>query len=134
MDTDAHRIAIEPVDHIDPGIETAPEAAPANLYRSANYVVLDLALPLCLPQHIQVALAPDAVLVTAQRHPGAEAAEEGRAYLVQELSAGALRRSFPLPDADLALHEAEAHFGNGLLTVSIPTASRDAERHAARLS
>ena len=130
--TSAHRITIQRVEHLDARDETSERGAPANLYRSANYVALDMALPRCLPQHVRVTLAPDTLLVESERHAGTEPTEEGRDYLLHELPAGPVRRSFPLPTTDLALHEAEAHFSNGMLTVSIPTRARDAYRHDVR--
>jgi HSP20 family molecular chaperone IbpA len=127
-----HRIEIRRVASIEAEEDTSERGAPANLYRSANYVVLDMGLPRCLPQHVRVTLAPGVLLVESERHLGTEPTEEGREYLLHELPAGTVRRSFPLPAADLALHEADAHFSNGMLTVSIPTNARDDFRRRVR--
>src|SRR5262245_35054167 len=72
---------------------------PTNMYASPNYVVLDIAFPQCLPQHIRVVAAPDALLVEAERHPGADQTDEGRQYLLHELPLGPIRRLYRLPDA-----------------------------------
>ena len=100
-----------------------------NVYRSANYVVVDAGLPRCRPESIRVTLAPDQLLIEAERHPGEAIVEEEREYLMRELPYGAIGRVIPLPAVELALHSAEAHFENGLLTVTIPTPERDAYRH-----
>lgn len=104
-----------------------------NVYRTENYVAVDVGLPRCRPENIRVTLAPDQLLVEAERHPGEAAVEDERAYLVRELPYGALSRIIPLPSSEaLALHRADAHFENGLLTVTIPTRERDAYLHRFR--
>ena len=102
-----------------------------NVYRTARYLVADAGLPRCHPENIHVTLAPDQLLIEAERHLGEENfEEEEREYLVQELPYGAIDRMIPLPTMDLALHSAEAHFANGLLVVTIPTTEWDARlRH-----
>lgn len=42
-----------------------------------------------------------------------------RRYALHELPVGPVPRAFPLSTSDLALHDAEAHFGNGMLTGSL---------------
>ncbi len=103
-----------------------------NVYRSANYVVIDAGLPRCHAESIRVTLTPEHLLIEAERHPGEAAIEKEREYLVRELPYGAIGRVISLPATDLALHDAKAHFENGLLTVAIPTRDRDAYRHRVR--
>ena len=53
-------------------------------------------------------------------------------YLLQELPYGAIGRVISFPGADLVHHEAQAHLGNGLVIVTIPTRERDAYLHRVR--
>jgi HSP20 family molecular chaperone IbpA len=64
------------------------------------------------------------MLIQAERHPGEESIHEERTYILSELPEGAVRRVFDLPQGDWAYADAEAHFANGLLTVTIPTQAR----------
>lgn len=104
----------------------------ANLYSTDNYTVLNVGLPRCRPEHIQIILGPNAILVLAELHQAQETVEKGREYILAELPYGAIRRAFPLPEADLEPHAAEAHFQNGLLTVTIPTRQRNSYLHEKR--
>ena len=131
MDTD-HLLPIHLAAQLDAGTTEAALGMPANLYRTANYVVIDVGLPRCLPAHIRVSLAPGALLVEADRHPGELATDQGRDYVLHELPHGTVRRTIELPAADLLLAAAEAHFANGMLTVSIPTAGREEYRRNVR--
>jgi HSP20 family molecular chaperone IbpA len=79
-----------------------------------------------------VTLAPGALLVEVDRHPGELAADQSRDFVLQELPDGTVRRHFELPVADLALDSAEAHFANGMLTVTITTVGREAYRRDIR--
>ncbi len=98
-----------------------------NVYQTARYVVIDAGLPRCLPENIRVTLTSDQLLIEAERHLGEESSEaEGREYLVRELPHGAISRVIPLPNADMAVHSAEAHFANGMLIVTIPMTEWDA--------
>jgi HSP20 family molecular chaperone IbpA len=63
------------------------------------------------------------MLIRAERHPG-EPLDEERAYILLELPHGAVGRVLDLPQGEWAYAAAEAHFANGLLTVSIPTQAR----------
>lgn len=123
MDTE-HSLPIHLAAQLDAGTADAAPGLPANLYRTANYVVIDVGLPRCLPAHIRVSLAPGALLVEADRHPGELATDQSRDYVLHEMPHGTVRRHIGLPVADLALAAAEAHFANGMLTVSIPTVGR----------
>lgn len=106
--------------------------APANLYQTDSYAVLNVGLPRCRPEHVNVTLGTNAILVEAELHPAQEALEQEREYLIAELPYGSISRVFPLPWDDLELHAVEAHFQNGLLTVTIPTRERDAYLHRMR--
>jgi HSP20 family molecular chaperone IbpA len=112
-------------------VKLQPDMA-VNVYRSENYVVVDAGLPRCRPENIQVTLAPDELLIEAERHPGETAVDDEREYLVRELPYGTLSRVIQLPRVELALHSAEAHFENGLLTVTIARRKRDAYVHGFR--
>ncbi len=104
----------------------------ANLYLTDRYAVLNVGLPRCRPEHVKVTLGSNAILVEAELHPAQEAFEKEREYILAELPFGRIRRSFRLPEADLEPHAVEAHFQNGLLTVTIPTRERDVYLHEMR--
>lgn len=127
-----HHLAITQVDHLGPHLDPSVGEAPVNLFQSANYVVVEVGLPGCRGEHIRIAMADGGLLVEAERHPGEDPTVAGRYYLLHELAIGGLGRFVALPDVDLALHEASAHFADGMLTVSIPTRERDAYRHHRR--
>lgn len=103
-----------------------PEAngMPVNLYHTDSYLVINAGLPRCLPAGVHVSMAPARVLIRAERHPGEHSTREGRAYILSELPDGVIGRVIDLPQGDWAYAVAEAHFANGLLTVSIPTQAR----------
>ncbi|NIS81082.1 MAG: Hsp20 family protein [Anaerolineales bacterium] len=104
----------------------------ANLYSTDSYAVLNVGLPRCLPEHIKVTLSPKAILVEAELHRAQATVEKERKYILAELPYGRIRRAFPLPEGDFEPHAVEAHFQNGLLTITIPTHDRDAYLHEKR--
>lgn len=104
----------------------------ANLYLTDAYYALNVALPRCRPEHIQVTAGSNALLVEAELHPAQEKLEQQREFILAELPFGSIKRSFPIPGANLEPHAIEAHFENGLLTVTIPTQKRDAFLHKMR--
>lgn len=126
-----HSIPILMTNTLDVSADRPMVGLSVNVYRTARYLVVNAGLPRCRPEHIRVTLAPNQLLIEAERHPGEEdVEEEEREYFVQELPYGAIGRVIPLPNLDLALHSAEAHFANGLLIVTIPTTEWDARlRH-----
>ncbi len=75
------------------------------------------------PEKIQVFVAPGEILILAERHEG-EPTDAARAYLISELPFGIVGRVIGLPEGKWRYHDAEAHFANGLLTVTIPTEAR----------
>lgn len=134
MSTDfrTHRVEVQRTqDHInEKGSPTG--GVLANLYSTNSYTVLNVGLPRCRPEHIQVTLGSNAILVVAEIHQAQEALEKDRDYILVELPYGTIRRVFPLPKVNLEPHAVEAHFQNGLLTVTIPTRERDAYLHERR--
>ncbi len=117
-----HIIPVVVQDHLD----TLPREArslPVNLYVTDRYVVVHAGLPRCRPEKIQVFVAPGEILILAERHEG-EPTEAVRAYLISELPFGMVGRVISLPEGKWRYHDAEAHFANGLLTVTIPTEAR----------
>lgn len=121
--SESHQIEIRYVDHVQPPPEMSSAGVLANLYISANYVVLDVGLPRCHAHNVIVSMSADKVLVEAERHMGERSVNQGRDFLLHELPHGTIARLINLPDADLVLGEAEAHFANGMLVLSIPMAS-----------
>ena len=121
--SESYQIEIRYVDHLQAPPETSSTGVLANLYNSANYVVLDVGLPRCHGQNVRVSISADKVLVEAERQMGERSSDQGRDFLLHELPHGTLARLINLPDVDLVLDEAEAHFANGMLVLSIPMAS-----------
>jgi HSP20 family molecular chaperone IbpA len=97
---------------------------PVNLYHTDSYLVISAGLPRCLPDRIHVFVAPAKMLIRAERHAGEQPIREERTYILSELPDGAVGRVLDLPQGEWAHAAAEAHFANGLLTVSIPTQAR----------
>jgi HSP20 family molecular chaperone IbpA len=117
-----HVIPVRVVEHLD---TFHPEASgmPINLYHTDSYLVINAGLPRCLPDKVHVFVAPAKILIRAERHPGEESHEK-RTYILSELPEGAVGRVLDLPQGEWAYTAAEAHFANGLLTVTIPTQAR----------
>ena len=126
-----HTVPIRWTNTLDVPADRPMVGPSVNVYRTARYVVIDAGLPRCHPESIRVTLAPNQLLIEAERHPGEESfEEEKREYLVEELPYGAIGRVISLPYVDLAVQSAEAHFANGMLIVTIPTTEWDARlRH-----
>lgn len=117
-----HIVPVRVVEHLD---VLPPEVhdMPVNLYHTDSYLVTNAGLPRCLPDRVHVSVAPGKMLIRAERHPG-EPVREERVYLLAELPDGAIGRMLDLPQGEWAYDDAEAHFANGLLTISIPTQAR----------
>ena len=96
---------------------------PVNLYHTDRYLVVNASLPRCLPDRVQVFVAPAKLQIRAERHQG-EPLDEQRTYILSELPDGVVGRVLDLPPGEWAYDAAEAHFANGLLTVSIPSQAR----------
>lgn len=96
---------------------------PVNLYHTDRYLVANAGLPRCLPDRVHVFVAPGKMVIRAERHLG-EPVHEERTYTLSELPEGIIGRMINLPEGEWAYDDAEAHFANGLLTVSIPTQER----------
>lgn len=118
-----HIISVRVEEHLD---TLHPEAngMPVNLYHTDSYLVINASLPRCLPDKVHVFVAPAKMLIRAERHLGEEPIQEERTYLLSELPEGAIGRVLDLPLGEWAYDATEAHFANGLLTVSIPTQAR----------
>ncbi len=97
---------------------------PANLYHTDSYLVINAGLPRCLSDGVHVFVTPTKMLIRAGRHPGEHSTREERVYILSELPDGVIGRVLDLPQGEWAYAAAEAHFANGLLTVSIPTQAR----------
>jgi HSP20 family molecular chaperone IbpA len=113
--------------HVEERLDALPPEAngmPVNLYHTDDYLVINAGLPRCLPDKDHVSVAPARMLVRAERHPGEESIHEERTYILSELPEGTVGRALDLPQGDWAYADAEAHFANGLLAVSIPTQAR----------
>ncbi len=120
--TDEHVVPVVVQDHIKE-LPREVHSIPVNLFVTDRYLVVHAGLPRCRPDRVQVFVAPGRVLIHAERHEG-EPGVEKRAYLLSELPFGVLGRVIDLPDGPWAYREAEAHFSNGLLTLTIPTEAR----------
>lgn len=113
--------------HVKERLDALPPESHAmlvNLYHTENYLVINASLPRCLPDHVHVFVAPARMLIQAERHPGEELIHEERNYILSELPEGAIGRVLDLPLGEWVYNATEAHFANGLLTVTIPTQAR----------
>ncbi|HET7009442.1 MAG TPA: Hsp20/alpha crystallin family protein [Anaerolineales bacterium] len=129
--SEEHVVPVRVEEHLE---ALTPEARgmPVNLYHTDQYLVINAGLPRCLPDRVRVSVAPGKMLIRAERHPG-ELIREERVYILSELPDGAVARMLDLPKGEWAYDAAEAHFANGLLTVTLPTPSRAEylrQRHA----
>ena len=126
-----HVVPVRVEEHLDV-LPPDAHSMPVNLYHTDHYLVINAGMPRCLPDKVHVSVAPGKMLVRAERHPG-EPIREERVYILSELPDGAVARMLDFPKGEWAYDAAEAHFANGLLTVSIPTQSRAEylrQRHA----
>ena len=121
-----HVVPVRVEEHLDV-LPPDAHSMPVNLYHTDWYLVTHAGLPRCLPDRVQVFVAPGKMLIQAERHPG-ESIREERTYILAELPDGAVGRVLDLPQGEWAYAAAEAHFANGLLTVSIPTQARDKQQ------
>lgn len=113
--------------HVKERLDALPAEAnemPVNLYHTDDYLVINAGLPRCLPDKVHVSVASAKMLIRAERHPGEESVHEERAYILSELPEGVIGRVLDLPQGEWVYGNAEAHFANGLLTVTIPTQAR----------
>ncbi len=118
-----HVVPVRVVEHLE-ALPPESHGMPVNLYHTDSYLIVNAGLPRCLPDRIHVFVAPAKMLIRAERHPGEQPIREERAYIFSELPEGAVGRVLDLPQGEWAHAAAEAHFANGLLTVSIPTQAR----------
>lgn len=124
--TRQHRIPVRRTEEPINGEGRPTSGVLANLYLSDRYAVLNVGLPRCRPKNIRVTLGTEKLLVEVAVHLAQGKQEAEREYILAELPYGKIRRVFPLPDAALELDAGEAHFANGLLTVTIPTRAQHA--------
>jgi len=120
--SEQHIVPVRVKEGLD-ALSTEAHAMPVNLYQTDRYLVAQAGLPRCLPDRIHVFVSPGKMTIRAERHPG-EPLDEQRTYILSELPDGDIGRMLDLPQGDWAYDDAEAHFANGLLTVSIPTQAR----------
>lgn len=117
-----HIVPVNVEESLD-ALSAEAHSMPVNLYYTDRYLIIHASLPRCLPDRINVTVASGKMVIRAERHPG-ELVREERTYLISELPEGNIGRALNLPEGEWAYNDAEAHFANGLLTVSIPTQER----------
>lgn len=113
--------------HVEERLDALPPEShgmPVNLYHTESYLVINAGLPRCLPDKVHVFVTPARMLIRAERHLGEDPVHEERACILSELPEGAVGRVLDLPQGEWAYGAAEAHFANGLLTVTIPAQAR----------
>ena len=74
-------------------------------------------LPGIDPENVDVSIAHDVLTISGEKREERE--EKKRDYHRIERSYGSFRRSVPLP-TEVDTDKAEAHFKNGLLTITLP--------------
>ena len=117
-----HVVPVHVGEYVEP-LSPETQSMPVNLYHTDRYLVVNAGLPRCLPDRVQVFVAPAKLQIRAERHQG-EPLDEQRTYILSELPDGVVGRVLDLPPGEWAYAAAEAHFANGLLTVSIPSQAR----------
>ena len=115
-----HVVPVRVEKHLD-ALLPEVHGIPVNLYQTDRYLVINAGLPRCLADRVHVSVTPARMQIRAERHPGEESSREERAYILSELPDGALGRVLDLPAGKWSYADAEAHFANGLLTVTMPT-------------
>lgn len=127
-----HRLEVWRIEGPMRGLGRPSPGVLANVYRTDSYAVVNVGLPRCLPEKIRITVGLNGLVIEADLHPAQQKLEQDREYLLAELPFGKISRRLPLPWDDLELHAVEAHFQNGLLTITIPTRERDAFLHEMR--
>jgi HSP20 family protein len=102
---------------------------PMDAYRTGDQVVLRLDLPGIDPASLDVTVDQGTLTIKAERHSDTG---EGNQVLVSERPQGAFTRRLRLSDA-LDGDRAEAHYDNGVLTVTVPVAEQ-AKPHRVEIS
>ena len=89
-----------------------------DLYQTEDEVVVKAALPGFKPEDVQISVENNVLLLR-----GEFKSENGQNanYHIREQRHGSFERSIPLP-TDVQTDKAEAHFENGILTVTLPKA------------
>ncbi len=90
---------------------------PIDMYHTANDVVVKAVLPWVKPEEVDITITGDNLTIRGETKAEAEVKQED--YLCQEHRFGAFSRSVTLPSG-LNTDKAEADFGEGILTLTIP--------------
>lgn len=88
---------------------------PADAWEDADFVVIELALPGAVPEKVEVRYEKDLLTVSGEFAPR----DAERQWLLQERARGPFRRQFTLR-APVEAERAEAHFADGVLTLTLP--------------
>ena len=88
-----------------------------DIAENENDIIVKAEIPGMEQKDLDVNLAGD--LLTIKGEKKAEKEDTGKDYTYRETSYGAFNRSVSLPDG-LNVDKAEAHFKNGILTISVP--------------
>jgi HSP20 family molecular chaperone IbpA len=128
----SQRIEIQRADELKLPADLRLSGVPVNVYRSSNYVCVDIGLPRCRASQVRLTLASDGLLVETRRHAAEGSAGRDRRYVLYDLPGGQVRRRLEIPMGGLSLDDASAHFANGMLIVNIPTRERAQHRRAVR--
>lgn len=90
---------------------------PVDAYSTANEIVVQAALPGVDPKEVQITLEGDTLSIAGELPARLEDAD----YLIAERAAGRFNRTLTL-NVPVDVDKAEAHFENGLLTLTLPKA------------
>ncbi len=99
------------------GREAEGSLLPLDIYRTDDALVVRAALPGIKPDDVQVTVEGDTLTVSGEFKDERESNERG--YLFRELQRGHFSRTVQLP-GDVAADRAEAHYDNGVLTLTLP--------------
>jgi len=97
--------------------ETRTWAPPADIYETANGLVLKLELPGIDPSQVDIQVRDNSLYLEGERKP--EGSQKDRTYHRIERPYGTFGRSFTLP-AQFAADKVEAKYSDGLLILTVP--------------
>lgn len=103
--------------------QTLPLAgwAAADVVETDDHVEVSIELPGLDEKDLDVTVAPDGLTIRGEKR--VERQEEKKGFYLSERSYGSVFRSIPLPPG-VDCDRAEAKFGNGVLTVTLPKSAQ----------
>jgi len=108
---------VHPVRRRGEGSLERPYRLPLDVYATPEEIVISASLPGLTPDEVDVIIESDTLTIRGELRPPLENVE----YLFQERAYGAFSRTLTL-NVPVKAEKAEATFGNGVLTLTLPKA------------